>query len=120
MMPDVPLCHAAAAAHPDHRSPVGGGAMGVLHRPLHPSADGETPGNVVIPRSSIAGHLLFARALPLVQNSYARISSIFAGPFAMRKGAAADRTRPALMSHPYAWAPFVLIGEGARGRAPGA
>jgi hypothetical protein len=42
------------------------------------------------PRGSIAGHLLFARALRLVQNSYARISSIFAEPFAMRKDAAAD------------------------------
>jgi hypothetical protein len=37
------------------------------------------------PRGSIAGHLLFARALRLVQNSYAQTSSIFAGPFAMRK-----------------------------------
>ena len=26
---------------------------------------------------------------------------------------------PMLMSHPYAWAPFVLIGDGVRGRAPG-
>jgi hypothetical protein len=37
------------------------------------------------PRSSIAGPFLFARALRLVQNSHAKISSIFAGPFAMRK-----------------------------------
>ncbi len=28
-----------AAAHPDHRSPVGGGAMDAVHRLLHPSAD---------------------------------------------------------------------------------
>ncbi len=33
-------------------------------------------------------------------------------------GSGADA--PMLMSHPYAWAPFVLIGDGVRGRVPGA
>jgi hypothetical protein len=29
-----------AAAHPDHRSPIGGGAMDAVHRLFRPSADG--------------------------------------------------------------------------------
>jgi CHAT domain-containing protein len=33
--------------------------------------------------------------------------------------AGAGEDSPMLMSHPYAWAPFVLIGDGVRGRAPG-
>src|SRR5689334_24186262 len=31
---------AMPAAHPDHRSPIGGGAMDAVHRLFHPSADG--------------------------------------------------------------------------------
>jgi hypothetical protein len=41
-----PPCRAPlrrAAAHPDHRSPVGGGAMDAVHRLLHPSARVKLP-----------------------------------------------------------------------------